>query len=80
MGYRGKALIHPSQILPVHRAFAPADKDVGWAVEVIEAFEKAKKRGSGVVAVRGKMIDEPVVDQARRILQERNADTNGNDF
>jgi citrate lyase subunit beta/citryl-CoA lyase len=80
MGYTGKALIHPSQILPVHRAFAPADEDVGWAVEVIEASEKAKTRGSGVVVVRGKMIDEPVVDQARRILQERNADTNRNDF
>jgi citrate lyase subunit beta/citryl-CoA lyase len=80
MGYRGKALIHPSQILPVHRAFAPADEDVGWAVEVIETFEQAKSRGSGIVAVRGKMIDEPVVDRARRILQERNVDINENDF
>jgi citrate lyase beta subunit len=49
-------------------------------VEFIDAFEKPKTQGSGVVAVRGKMIDEPVVDRARRILQERNADTNGNDF
>lgn len=69
MGYTGKALIHPSQILPVHRAFAPAEDDVAWATEVVRAFEDAKVKGSGLVVVRGKMVDEPVVVQARRILR-----------
>ena len=74
MGYTGKALIHPDQIQPVHRAFGPSEQQMALAVEVIEAFEKAKAKGSGVVVVRGKMVDEPVVAQARRILQQRDAD------
>ena len=73
MGYTGKALIHPSQIEPVHRAFAPAEQEISWATEVMEAFEAAKANGSGVIAVRGRMVDEPVVIQARRILQQRSA-------
>lgn len=73
MGYTGKALIHPSQIEPVHRAFAPSDSEVAWASEVMQAFEAAKASGSGVIAVRGRMVDEPVVIQARRILQQRSA-------
>jgi citrate lyase subunit beta/citryl-CoA lyase len=71
MGYTGKAAIHPSQIEPIHRAFAPSEDDVAWATEVVKAFDEAKARGTGVVAVRGKMVDEPVVLQARRILQQR---------
>jgi citrate lyase subunit beta / citryl-CoA lyase len=73
MGYTGKALIHPSQIEPVHRAFAPTEPEVAWAREVMEAFEAAKISRSGVIAVRGRMVDEPVVIQARRILQQRSA-------
>jgi citrate lyase subunit beta / citryl-CoA lyase len=73
MGYTGKALIHPSQIEPVHRAFAPTDPEVAWAKEVMEAFEAAKTSRSGVIAVGGRMVDEPVVIQARRILQQSRA-------
>jgi citrate lyase subunit beta/citryl-CoA lyase len=71
MGYTGKALIHPNQIEPVHRAFAPAEEDVAWAMEVVRTFEDAKAKGSGVVVVRGRMVDEPLVIQARWILQQR---------
>jgi citrate lyase subunit beta/citryl-CoA lyase len=78
MGYTGKALIHPNQILPVHRMFAPAEDEVAWAQEVIEAFEKATAKGAGLVVVRGKMVDEPVADQAREILRHRDIDANEN--
>lgn len=67
MGFSGKVLIHPSQIEPVHAAFAPSQEQIEWAGEVIQAFEAA---GAGVAAVRGKMIDEPVVMQARKILRD----------
>src|SRR5271170_5693855 len=77
MGYTGKAVIHPSQILPVHRTFAPAEDDVAWAEEVIEAYREAGKKGSGLAVVRGRMVDEPIVGQARRILRQRGADNNG---
>ena len=66
IGFTGKTLIHPLQIDVVHNALAPSEEEIAWAEEVISTFEKA---GEGVVVVRGKMIDEPVVAQARRVLQ-----------
>jgi citrate lyase subunit beta / citryl-CoA lyase len=68
MGFTGKTLIHPRQIDVVHRALAPSAEQISWAEEVINTFEKAC---GGVVVVRGKMIDEPVVVQAKRILRQR---------
>ena len=67
MGFTGKTLIHPRQIDTVHRALAPSAEEVAWAEEVVSTFESA---GSGVTVVRGKMVDEPVVVQARRILKQ----------
>jgi citrate lyase subunit beta/citryl-CoA lyase len=67
MGFSGKALIHPSQIDAVHIAFAPSQEQVDWAQEVVKTFESA---GEGVAVVRGKMVDEPVVNQARKILRD----------
>jgi len=67
MGFSGKALIHPSQIETVHAAFAPSQEQVAWAQEVVQTFETS---GAGVAVVRGKMVDEPVVNQARKILRD----------
>lgn len=68
LGFTAKTLIHPSQIEPVHQAFRPSEQQAGWAREVVDAFEAARMQGIGVVAVRGRMVDEPVLIQARRIL------------
>jgi citrate lyase subunit beta / citryl-CoA lyase len=67
MGFTGKTLIHPNQIDAVHRAMAPSAEEVAWAEEVVSTFKSA---GAGVTVVRGKMVDEPVVLQARRILKQ----------
>jgi citrate lyase subunit beta/citryl-CoA lyase len=67
MGFAGKTLIHPQQIDVVHRALAPSEEEIAWAEEVVSTFQKA---GEGIVVVRGKMIDEPVVMQAKRVLQQ----------
>jgi citrate lyase subunit beta / citryl-CoA lyase len=67
MGFTGKALIHPNQIDTVHLAMTPSDEEISFAEEVIVAFEKSN---TGVAVVRGKMIDEPVVLQARSVLKQ----------
>jgi citrate lyase subunit beta/citryl-CoA lyase len=67
-GFSGKQVIHPSQIDPVARAFAPTPLEVAWATRVVEAFERAESEGSGVVVVDGNMVDRPVVLRARRLL------------
>jgi citrate lyase beta subunit len=67
LGYRGKACIHPQQVPIVNRAFAPSEREVAWARRVVEAFDES---GEGVLAVNGEMIDLPVVERARRVLDE----------
>lgn len=68
IGYSGKLIIHPKQVEPVHRGFAPTKEEVALAQWVVQAFEEASLRGDGVVALDGQMIDAPVVARAREIL------------
>lgn len=69
LGFSGKSVIHPRQIEPVHRVFAPSPEEIQQAQRLITALQEAEQRGSGVVAVDGKMIDRPVVLRAQRTLQ-----------
>ncbi len=68
IGFGGKQIIHPSQVAPVHRAYAPTAEELERARRIVEAFDAAEREGAGVVVVDGRMIDRPVVLQARRIL------------
>jgi citrate lyase subunit beta/citryl-CoA lyase len=68
LGYSGKLIIHPGQVEPVHRGFAPTEEEVTYAQRVIQAFEAASLRGNGVIVLDGQMIDAPVVARAREIL------------
>lgn len=64
-GFAVKACIHPRQVPVVRRAFAPSPEEVGWAEEVVDAAGSA----SGVFTLRGRMVDEPVLAQARAVLR-----------
>jgi citrate lyase subunit beta/citryl-CoA lyase len=67
-GFDGKTLIHPSQLEPCNRAFAPSEAEVERSRRIIAAFEEAVQRGDGVVTVDGRMIENLHVDDARRLL------------
>lgn len=69
LGFDGKSVINPRQIGPVHRVFRPTEKEIEKASAIIGAFEEAKEKGSGVVALNGKMIDRPVVLRAQRVME-----------
>jgi citrate lyase subunit beta/citryl-CoA lyase len=68
MGFDGKTLIHPSQLEPCNRVFAPTGDEVDRARRIIEAFEQAEAERRGVVTVDGRMVENLHVDQARRTL------------
>lgn len=70
LGFGGKLCIHPRQVPVVHDVFAPPDDDVDWARQVVEAYEAGLSAGRGAVALEGQMIDLPVVQRARRILEQ----------
>jgi len=68
LGFDGKSLINPNQIPWLHSAFAPSQKNINWAIEVIEAAKDAKARGLGVISLDGKMVDAPVILRAEWII------------
>lgn len=77
LGFDGKTLIHPSQLDPCNRVFAPSAEEVERSQRIISAFEEAQAAGQGVVTVDGRMIENLHVDNARRILALHEAITAG---
>lgn len=68
MGFDGKSIINPRQIEIVNEVFAPKEKDIEKARTVLAAIKEAAEKGSGVIAVNGKMVDRPVVIRAQRTI------------
>jgi citrate lyase subunit beta/citryl-CoA lyase len=64
-GFAGAMCIHPRQVETLRRAFLPSEEQCEWASAVLDAASAA---GVGVFAFQGRMIDEAVLRQARRIL------------
>ncbi|MDR0807122.1 MAG: CoA ester lyase [Enterobacteriaceae bacterium] len=69
IGFKGKLSINPRQIDTIHQAFNPTAADIHWARRVVHAIAEAKKQGTGVIALDGKMIDAPIVLRAERTLK-----------
>lgn len=65
LGFGGKLLIHPAQIAPVVRAFAPTATEIDWARRVMAAVGAG---AAGALTIDGKMIDKPVELAAQSIL------------
>ncbi|OGO77009.1 MAG: citrate (pro-3S)-lyase subunit beta [Clostridiales bacterium GWB2_37_7] len=69
MGYDGKSIINPRQIDIVHKLFSPSEDEIRKSIRIIEAIKEAEEKGSGVISLDGKMIDKPIVERARRVLE-----------
>jgi citrate lyase subunit beta / citryl-CoA lyase len=68
LGFRGKLLIHPSQIGPVNEVFSPDAEEVAAARKIVEAFDKAQRQGLGAITLDGLMIDAANYRQAQDLL------------
>jgi citrate lyase subunit beta / citryl-CoA lyase len=62
-GFAHKACIHPTQAQVIRDAFRPSEAEVDWARRVLAAAADAP----GVFSFEGRMIDEPLLAQARSI-------------
>ena len=65
LGFSGKALIHPSQVAPVHAGLVPTAEVLARARRVLAASGE----GDAAVMVDGRMVDRPVVLAAQRALR-----------
>ena len=68
LGFDGKSLIHPKQIAVTNATFAPDETEIAGAREIIEAFEQAQAQGKGVVVVKGRLVENLHVEEAKRQL------------
>jgi len=70
LGTNAKAVIHPNQIECVNRIFSPSRKAIEQAMRIIAADLDAQTKHRGVFSLDGKMIDKPVVDRAKKLIQK----------
>lgn len=63
LGFDGKSLIHPDQVEPCHRAFAPSDAEIDRARRLVEAFHGGAER------FEDRMIERMHVEAAERLLE-----------
>ena len=68
LGFTGKASISPRHVDVINQVFSPTVSEIDYAYEVLEAIREAKAQGKGAVALRGKMIDAPIVARAERTI------------
>jgi citrate lyase subunit beta/citryl-CoA lyase len=65
LGFGAKLCIHPAQLRVVRDAYCPSAAELAWARRVLEAG------AGGAEGLDGQMLDEPVRERARRLLEER---------
>ena len=70
LGFRGKSCIHPSQVSAANRIFLPTEAEVAEAREIVTAYDAALAKGIGAIQVGGKLVDGPIVDDARRVVAQ----------
>jgi len=70
LGMSGKSCIHPIQIDDINTIFSPTEKEIVYAKRVIEAEKEALLNHKGVFSVDGKMVDKPIIDRAKKLLEK----------
>lgn len=68
LGFEGMGCIHPRQVRVIQDEYKPGGDEIERAAKIVKAYESAIEQGLGVVALGSKMIDQPVVKRARRII------------
>lgn len=68
MGFTGKLCIHPRQIDIVNTCFQPPQAEIEWARQILVAVEKNEQIGA--LRVDGKLVDRPIIERARRLMDQ----------
>ncbi|MGH1427941.1 MAG: HpcH/HpaI aldolase/citrate lyase family protein [Arenicella sp.] len=68
MGFDGAWCVHPVQVIAVNEVYQTMPEELEKAKLIITAYDDAIKHHRAAVELNGKMIDLPVVERARRLL------------
>lgn len=69
LGFVGSSAIHPSQVPILNAGFTPPPEAVAHAERLVAAYDQAKAQGLGAIEFEGSMIDEPVAQRAKKLLE-----------
>ena len=67
MGMSGMLCIHPKQVLRVKQSLQPTEADIEFARRVLEEYEQS---GQAVFKIEGHMVDAPVIERCRQLLNQ----------
>lgn len=70
IGFTGKTCIYPTHAEHINQLFSPTAEEIAYAHRLLAAFEEAVKEGKGACMFEQKMIDQPVADRAKKIIQK----------
>ena len=73
MGFDGKTLIHPAQVVICNAAFGPTEADINLARRQIAAYDAAIAEGQAVVVVDGKIVENLHIETAKATLAKATA-------
>lgn len=73
LGFTGKQVIHPNQVVPVQAAFTPSNEAIAYAKRVIEIYKSQRQKGRAAFALDGRMIDMPILKRAQKVLDQAKA-------
>jgi citrate lyase subunit beta/citryl-CoA lyase len=68
LGFEGAFCIHPKQVPIVNAAFAPDPEELDHAEALLAEFDRQLAAGRAAFAFKGRMVDLPVVEQARLLV------------
>ena len=69
LGFKGVICPHPSWVEPVNSAFTPTQSQVEYYTQVRQVFAQAIAAGTAAVPFHGSMIDVPVDEWAKDVLE-----------
>jgi citrate lyase subunit beta/citryl-CoA lyase len=67
-GYTGKSCIHPSQVALANKSFQPSRAEIDHALRVVEIAKQMLADGVGAFVVDGRLLDGPLIAQAKTIV------------
>ena len=67
-GFDGKTLIHPAQIEPANRVFAPSAEAVARAERIVAAFALPEHATLGAIRLDGEMVERLHLEEAERLI------------
>jgi len=69
LGFTTASCIHPAHVPIINQEYGASADELDRARRLLAAFDAAAAAGDGAVAFEGSMIDLPVVERARRLLE-----------